>query len=162
METNILWCKMKEWFQKNKKELLFFVVCFLVIGTMGVWLPILCDKSTDNNAISIGLITISIGFISSTAEKILEIMKSKKGDEGMIGIIYIVTIIVIFVLAIISITQIPTNIKTEQKTEQINATALTLALVSYILVCVMWWVQNRDNKTLKLVTPTTTMGGDNF
>ena len=88
-------------------------------------------------------------------------MKSKKGDEGMIGIIYIVTIIVIFVLAIISITQIPTDTKAEQNTEQKN-TALILAIISYILVCVMWWYQNRDNKTLKIENLTTTIGGDDF
>jgi len=91
----------------------------------------------DIKDIVIGILTISIASVYTSAERILTLMRKRKieDNEDLIELIAVSAPIIISCIVIGLI-------------ERYTAISVIVSLLSYILYCILWWYQNRDNKIL--------------
>ncbi len=134
---------------KHRKKILFFVFFYLIIGSCGVWVPALFSNIQCDD-ISIGLITIVISSMYSSAEKILSILSIGRKDKGLEGIIYLIAIGIPFIISL-GIGKLIF--------EELNVIALIASIIIYILSWWLWWYQNSDNPAL-IENPIDIIGGD--
>lgn len=142
----------KIWRARNRKKLLFFLVFFLFIGLSSIWIPALV-YGTSAKEVSIGLLTVALAFISSTAEKTLALLKEGKKDDGMDGLYMIIALVAPLLSAIAIIAII---------SKGYIWGALISSIAIYLLTCFLWWYQNKENKTLSVSESTTILGGNDF
>ena len=126
------------WLKCHMRKLLFFTVFFMVFGTSSIWIAALF-LDIDFKDFIIGILTISIAAVYTSAERILTMMKTKKiqNNEDIIELIAVTMPIIISCLVIVS---------------------AIISIVTYLLYCRLWWYQNRDNENF--AENTSTLGGD--
>lgn len=129
MSLSVFW-------KKYRLKLSFFALYYVVIGTSSIWLPaILYHINWEDLAIGILTIVLSITGYAST-EKVLSLQSKDKKIEVLINISAVVIPLLVCVIT----------------TKMINSGmkwfSLSISIILYVLSCVLWWYQNRDNKTL--------------
>ena len=127
----------KNWFKYHMRKLIFFLVFFIGFGTSSIWMSALF-LDIDSKDIIVGILTISIAAVYTSAERILTLMRTKKIENNediveltAVSVPIIISCIVIWLL------------------EKCIIASGVLAGITYLLYCILWWYQNRDNKTLE-------------
>ena len=126
----------QQWVKTNIRKLVFFIIFFLGFGTSSIWMSAIFLK-IDFKDIIIGILTISIAAIYTSAERILTLMRTKKieDNEDLIELIAVALPLFISCLVIGFL-------------EKCTVISAIVSFGTYILYCRLWWYQNRDNKTL--------------
>lgn len=128
--------KIYNWTKGNFRKLTFFIFFFVGFGTSSIWMSMLfLDVAWED--IIVGILTISIAAVYTSAERILAFMRDKKikNNEDLIELIAVTLPIIISCLVIGLLKKC------------ITASAI-ISIVTYILYCRLWWYQNRDNSNL--------------
>jgi hypothetical protein len=91
----------------------------------------------DIKDIIVGILTISIAAVYTSAERILTLIRKRKieDNEDLIELIAVSIPLIISCLVIGLI-------------EKCIILSAIISFISYVLYCRLWWYQNRDNKTL--------------
>lgn len=120
----------------NKRKIVFFIIFFLGFGTSSIWMSALF-LDIDIKDIIVGILTISIAAVYTSAERILTLIRKRKieDNEDLIELIAVSSPLIISCLVIGFI-------------EKCIILSAIISFISYILYCRLWWYQNRDNKTL--------------
>ena len=126
----------KLWLKDNKRKIVFFIIFFLGFGTSSIWMSALF-LDIDIKDIIVGILTISIAAVYTSAERILTLIRKRKieDNEDLIELIAVSIPLIISCLVIGLI-------------EKCIILSAIISFISYILYCRLWWYQNRDNKTL--------------
>lgn len=128
---------MMNWLKRHMRKLIFFVIFFIGFGTSSLWMSALF-LDIDCKDLIVGILTISIAAVYTSAERILTLMRTKKieNNEDIVELIAVSfpIIISIFVIGLL---------------EKCTVLSAILAFMTYLLYCRLWWYQNRDNKTLE-------------
>lgn len=126
-----------------KEKILFFGVFYIILGTLGLTIPSISYCLTNHawplDDISIGLITIVVSTVGySTAEKII-VLRGKKSNlsEMLWNLVALVLSIVLTIFVVIFLGN------------EVICFPLILSCLAYILSCILWWYQNRDNDSFK-------------
>ena len=132
-------CKLgniQQWVKNNIRKLVFFTIFFLGFGTSSIWMSALF-LSIDIKDIVIGLLTISIASVYTSAERILALMRKRKieDNEDLIELIAVSAPIIISCVVIGFI-------------ENCIVISAIISILAYVSYCRLWWYQNRDNKNL--------------
>ena len=129
-----IWLRMYSWAKSNCRKLMFFFFFFVGFGTSSIWMSLLyLDVGYED--VIVGLLTISIAAVYTSAERILTLMRTKKiqNNEDIIELIAVSLPIIISYLVI------------KKKKKCIVASAI-ISVITYLLYCRLWWHQNRDNE----------------
>ena len=134
------------WLKCHMRKLLFFTIFFMVFGTSSIWIAALF-LDIDFKDFIIGILTISIAAVYTSAERILTMMKTKKiqNNEDIIELIAATMPIIISCLVIGFL-------------EKCIIVSAIISIVTYLLYCRLWWYQNRDNENF--AENASTLGGD--
>ena len=126
----------RKWAEINRRKLIFFIIFFLIFGTSSLWISVIFWGFKIEDFI-IGLLTISIAGVYSSAERILAFMRSKKveGNEDLIELIAVAATFFVPALVIGSI-------------NDFFELSAVISIISYVLYCRLWWYQNRNNENL--------------
>ena len=126
----------RKWAEINRRKLIFFIIFFLIFGTSSLWISVIFGGFKIEDFI-IGLLTISIAGVYSSAERILAFMRTKnvKGNEDLIELIAIAATFFVPIFVIGSI-------------NKCIGFSAAISIISYVLYCRLWWYQNRDNENL--------------
>lgn len=126
----------KLWLNDNKRKIVFFIIFFLGFGTSSIWMSALF-LDIDIKDIIVGILTISIAAVYTSAERILTLIRKRKieDNEDLIELIAVSIPLIISCLVIGLI-------------EKCIILSAIISFISYVLYCRLWWYQNRDNKTL--------------
>lgn len=127
-----------------KMKITFFIIFYVILGTTGITLPWLVEQAIVLDEVAIGLVTIVMSTVSYNAtEQILRIIEEKKNlkDIAFVNIVALVFAL-IFTIVVCHLD---------------GVIAIIVSIIAYVLSCVFWWFQNRDNKN---ITSTSTLGGD--
>lgn len=126
----------KLWLKDNKRKIVFFIIFFLGFGTSSIWMSALF-LDIDIKDIIVGILTISIAAVYTSAERILTLIRRRKieDNEDLIELIAVSIPLIISCLVIGLI-------------EKCIILSAIISFISYVLYCRLWWYQNRDNKTL--------------
>ncbi len=126
----------KLWLKDNKRKIVFFIIFFLGFGTSSIWMSALF-LDIDIKDIIVGILTISIAAVYTSAERILTLIRKRKieDNEDLIELIAVSIPLIISCLVIGLI-------------EKCIILSAIISFISYVLYCRLWWYQNRDNKTL--------------
>ncbi len=122
-----------KWFKCNFRKLIFFIIFFIGFGTSSIWMSMLfLDVEWED--IIIGLLTISIAAVYTSAERILTFMRTKKieNNEDLIELIAVSLPIIISCVVIGLL-------------KKCIAVSAIISIITYILYCRLWWHQNKDN-----------------
>lgn len=124
-------------FNKNRLKIAFFFIYYVIIGTCSIWLPAFLFGVRWQD-IAIGFLTIVLSVVGYAAtEKILSIVSNTDVKwEVLINISAVVLPLIICVII------------SKLIDEECKWWSLSLSSFLYISSCVLWWYQNRDNKTL--------------
>lgn len=129
-----------------KMKITFFIIFYVILGTTGITLPWLVEQAIVLDEVAIGLVTIVMSTVSYNAtEQILRIIEEKKNlkDIAFVNIVALVFAL-IFTIVVCHLD---------------GVIAIIVSIIAYVLSCVFWWFQNRDNKNI-MNTSTSTLGGD--
>lgn len=128
------------------EKIAIFHCLFYGIGTSSIWIAALF-LDIDFKDFIIGILTISIAAVYTSAERILTMMKTKKiqNNEDIIELIAVTMPIIISCLVIGFL-------------EKCIIVSAIISIVTYLLYCRLWWYQNRDNENF--AENTSTLGGD--
>ena len=125
----------------NWIKLIFFVIFYVLIGTIGITIPMSLNGPVIED-IAIGLVTIVISTAGyASTEKILMLQSQKCTKLEILlnmGIPFIFFICTVFVAISIS--------------NGHKVLPLSIAIATYIVSCIFWWYQNRDNKNFEECT----------
>ena len=126
----------KQWMKANKRKLVFFIIFFIIFGTSSIWMTAFIHGIKKEEFI-IGLLTIYVAGVYSSAERILAFTRTKnvKGDEDLIDLVAVASTFFVPFFVIMSI-------------DKCFIFSAAISIFSYILYCILWWYQNRDNKNL--------------
>lgn len=119
-------------------KLVFFAIFYILLGTAGISIPILLNGVILND-LSIGLVTIVVSTVGyASTEKVLQLYDNKTSKlEVIVNLAMMVLFLFSTIIVAICISR--------DKNQNI---ALCVSFVSYLISCVFWWYQNRDNKNL--------------
>lgn len=133
------------WLSVHKRKLIFFIVFFLICGSSSIWMSFLFLE-VGLKDVTIGLITIAIASVCASAERILEIVRTKRliDNEDVIGLAAIVIPLLISIIVVGVL----------KKSELF---ACILSVIVYIAYCRLWWYQNREKEIFE--EPTSALGG---
>lgn len=129
-----------------KMKITFFIIFYVILGTTGITLPWLVEQAIVLDEVAIGLVTIVMSTVSYNAtEQILRIIEEKKNlkDIAFVNIVALVFAL-IFTIVVCHLD---------------GVIAIIVSIIAYVLSCVFWWFQNRDNKNI-MNTSTSPLGGD--
>lgn len=129
-----------------KMKITFFIIFYVILGTTGITLPWLVEQAIVLDEVAIGLVTIVMSTVSYNAtEQILRIIEEKKNlkDIAFVNIVALVFAL-IFTIVVCHLD---------------GVIAIIVSIIAYVLSCVFWWFQNRDNKNI-MNTSTSPIGGD--
>jgi len=129
-----------------KMKITFFIIFYVILGTAGITLPWLVEQAIALDEVAIGLVTIVMSTVSYNAtEQILRIIEEKKNlkDIAFVNIVALVFAL-IFTIVVCHLD---------------GVIAIIVSIIAYVLSCVFWWFQNRDNKNI-MNTSISTLGGD--
>lgn len=136
-----------------KEKILFFGVFYIILGTLGLTIPsisyYLKNHAWPLDDISIGLITIVVSTVGySTAEKII-VLRGKKSNlsEMLWNLVALVLSIVLTIFVVIFLGN------------KVICFPLILSCLAYILSCILWWYQNRDNDNFNKNIGENALGG---
>ena len=131
---------------RNRLKIAFFFIYYVIIGTCSIWLPAFLF-GVEWQDIAMGFLTIVLSVVGYAAtEKILSIVSSTDVKwEVLINISAVVIPLIICVIISKSIDQ------------GCKWWAISLSGILYVSSCVLWWYQNRDNKTFS--ESVSTLGG---
>lgn len=89
------------WLSVHKRKLIFFIVFFLIRGSSSIWMSFLFLE-VGLKDVTIGLITIAIASVCASAERILEIVRTKRliDNEDVIGLAAIVIPLLISIIVV--------------------------------------------------------------
>lgn len=126
-----------DFLNKYRLKVFFFLLYYVIIGTCSIWLPAFLFGIRWQD-IAIGFLTIVLSVVGYAAtEKILSIVSDANVKmEVLINISAVV--IPLFVCVFIS-----KLVNTDNK-----FWSILLSSILYILSCILWWYQNRNNKAL--------------
>lgn len=127
---------MRNWLNCHKRKLIFFIVFFIGFGTSSIWMSVLF-LDIDCKDIIVGILTISIAAVYTSAERILTMMRTKRIDNNE-DIIELIAVSVPIIISCIVIGLL----------EKCIIASGIIVIITYLLYCSLWWYQNRDNKTL--------------
>lgn len=140
-----------EFLGKYRLKIAFFFVYYVIIGTCSIWLPafLFGVKWQD---IAVGFLTIVLSVVGYAAtEKILSIVSNTDVKwEVLINISAVVFPLLICVII------------SKLIAEECQGWSLLLSSILYISSCILWWYQNRDNKTLDESVSAIGGGADQF
>lgn len=121
----------------NWIKLIFFGIFYILLGTTGISIPIVLNGIVLED-ISIGLVTIVVSTVGyASTEKVLQLFDEKTTKfEVVINLSMMVLALFCTIVVAICISKNNSNVP------------LWISVVSYIISCVFWWYQNRDNKNL--------------
>ena len=109
----------------------------------------LINQECDITAISIGLITIVVSTVGYNAsEKIMELFDLDSKKKKIDLFLNLAAIVIVLLLT----TVICISVSNEYKID------IWIASGAYLFSCIVWWLQNWNNKNLE-VNPTDAMGG---
>ena len=129
-------------------KFIFFSIFYVILGTAGVTIPMPLNGFIIND-VSIGLITIAISTAGyASTEKVLQLYGNKQTAKFEV-IVNISAIVVFLLLTAVVAIGISKN--------WCSCISLSISAFIYILSCVLWWYQNRDNENL--VENTNAIGG---
>lgn len=134
---------------QNRKKVLFFAFFYLFVGSCGIWVPALFAQIGVDD-IAIGLITIIISSMYSSAEKILSILSIGRKDNGLEGIVYLIAVAIPFAISLLIGKLI---------FEDCDILALIISCILYICSWGLWWFQNSNNPALIENISDVTLGG---
>lgn len=122
-----------KWCKCNFRKLIFFIIFFIGFGTSSIWMSMLF-LDVDWEDIIIGLLTISIAAVYTSAERILMFMRTKKieNNEDLIELIAVSLPIIISCVVIGLL-------------KKCIVMSAIISIITYILYCRLWWHQNKDN-----------------
>ena len=123
------------WLKCHMRKLIFFVVFFMGFGTSSIWMSALF-LDIDCKDIVVGILTISIAAVYTSAERILTFMMTKRIENNE-DIVELIAVSVPIIISCIVIGLL----------EKCIVASAILASITYLLYCRLWWYQNRDNKT---------------
>ena len=134
----------------NWVKFLFFFIFYILLGTTGISIPCFLNGFIESD-ISIGLVTIVISTVGySSTEKILQLYDNKSTKlEVVLNLGMMVLFLLCTIVVAILISKNNENVKCP----------LWIACGSYIISCVFWWYQNRNNKNLTENNCTSALGG---
>jgi len=129
-------------------KIVFFIVFYLLLGTAGIWLPWLVNLSIVPSEVAIGLVTVVVSAVSySSSERILQIIEEKSFKKGPVFINMVALVLaLVFTLVVCILKDF--------------GIAVAISIIVYILSCVFWWFQNKENKNIENPSTTSTLGGD--
>lgn len=129
-----------------KEKIAFFIVFYLLLGTLGITIPgvdyYLKNGEIATNDIAIGLITIVVSTVGYSAARI--IIKSNEKRELFWNIVALALSIVCNVFVVILLSNNRDDL------------SLILSGIAYFLSLILWWYQNRNED---FVNPTNPLGG---
>lgn len=130
-----------------KMKIAFFVLFYLLLGTAGITLPWLVNLTIVPYEAAIGLVTVVVSTVSYNAsERILQIIEEKSNKKGPAFINIIALVLALLFTIIVCVLKD-------------MGVAVWIAIIAYLLSCVFWWFQNKENKNLE-DSSTPTLGGD--
>lgn len=71
----------KLWLKDNKRKIVFFIIFFLWFGTSSIWMSALF-LDIDIKDIIVGILTISIATVYTSAERILTLIRKRKNEDN--------------------------------------------------------------------------------
>ena len=91
----------KLWLKDNKRKIVFFIIFFLGFGTSSIWMSALF-LDIDIKDIIVGILTISIAAVYTSAERILTLIRKRKieDNEDLIELIAVSSPLIISCLVI--------------------------------------------------------------
>lgn len=130
-----------------KMKICFFVLFYLLLGTAGITLPWLVNLSIVPCEAAIGLVTVVVSSVSYNAsERILQIIEEKSNKKGPAFVNIIALVLALLFTIVVCVLKG-------------NGVAVWIAIIAYLLSCVFWWFQNKENKNIEN-SSTPTLGGD--
>jgi hypothetical protein len=126
----------KLWLKDNKRKIVFFIIFFLGFGTSSIWMSALF-LDIDIKDIIVGILTISIATVYTSAERILTLIRKRKNEDNE-DLIELIAVSIPLILSCLVIGLM----------EKCIILSAIISFISYVLCCRLWWYQNRDNKTL--------------
>ena len=128
-------------------KIIFFIVFYLLLGTAGIWLPWLVNLSIVPSEVAIGLVTVVVSAVSySSSERILQIIEEKSFKKGPAFVNMVALVLALLFTLVVCILK------------DLDV-AVAISIIVYILSCVFWWFQNKENKNIENPS-TSTLGGD--
>ena len=128
-------------------KIVFFIVFYLLLGTAGIWLPWLVNRSIVPSEVAIGLVTVVVSAVSySSSERILQIIEEKSFKKGPAFVNMVALVLALLFTLVVCILK------------DLDV-AVAISIIVYILSCVFWWFQNKENKNIENPS-TSTLGGD--
>lgn len=132
----------------------FFIAVYVLLGTLGVTIPMVIHWDIIPSEIAIGLVTVAMSSVGYNAsEKILESYDEKPSNKRILGF-YLFALIAITIITIVVCIRAP-----QEQEKDGNNLAFILSIIAYIISCIFWWVQNWNNRNLEN-TSASTLGGD--
>ena len=134
---------------------LFFTFIYVLLGTLGVTVPLIVHQEFIPSEFAIGLVTVAMSYVGYNAsEKILESF-DKKPRKKITLFLYVLSLIIILIITLL----VCIRITQDKQSDTSNNLALYFSIGAYVISCIIWWVQNWDNKNFEN-TSSTTLGGD--
>lgn len=126
-------------------KIIFFILFYVILGTAGITIPWLVNKTIVIPEVAIGLVTIIMSTVCYNAtEKILQIIEDKTNLKVIVFINIVALVLALVITVVVCLTD--------------NNIALIISIIAYLSSCIFWWFQNWDNKNIEN-TPLSTLGG---
>ena len=136
-------------------KILFFIFIYVLLGTLGITVPWAVHQEFIPSEIAIGLVTVAMSYVGYNAsEKILE-SYDRKPHKKITLFLYVLSLIIILIITLL----VCIRVTQDKHSNDENNFALYFSIGAYVISCIIWWIQNWNNKNFKN-TSASTLGGD--
>lgn len=119
-------------------KFLFFAICYVVVGSAGIWIPYVVNGSYDPKTTALGLVSIVMSTIGYRAtEKLLQLLGPTNDNNRKEGAYNAFALILSFIAAFIVSNRIN------------DPKIIRVAIGAYLCAAAFWWYQNWNNSNFE-------------